>query len=81
MTEPVRLITSQPKPVKACSTCRHRRKEWMPPGVHCDAVDQPAGVARILASSCGPDGRFWEARSPEIGVVGRLRRWLFGESS
>lgn len=77
MPDPIRLVVSHAKPVRACGTCRHYRREY--PVFHCDAVDLSPMAARMYGWSCGPDGRFWEVRPPNPGLIERCRRFLFGE--
>jgi hypothetical protein len=72
----VKLASSRDRPaVKACSTCAHVQ------GRHavfqqCKALGTYCSSARI--SDC-ENGEFWEPQPKKIGLVGHIKRLIFGE--
>lgn len=74
----VRLASARERPVvKACATCRHRKKDgfWGTWADECQAVGERCSRART-SGICRPSGEFWE---PKIGLIPAIRKWLFGE--
>lgn len=84
MAEVIRLASSQPRPVRACGTCKHGwdlRKTLR--YARCAATGQFIEFERRpnWKNVCGPDGLLWEAQSPRtIGIFERAWRFLFGGS-
>lgn len=78
MAEVIRLASSQPRPVRACATCRYILK----PGASlsdCGATGQYILLERMSGGTCGPDGTLWEPKPPRtLGIFERAWRVLFG---
>jgi hypothetical protein len=82
MAEVIRLAVSQPKPVRACATCRYGRD--LEKDLHyakCAATGDFINFERRAnwGGICGPEGRLWEPRPPRtLGIFERAWRFLFG---
>ena len=78
MTNVIKLASSNSaKPIRACSTCRHRK------GRLCGATGFPITSERgHRVGSCDIDGNYWEPAPPKPprvpGIFERGWRFLFG---
>lgn len=78
MAEVIRLATNQPKPARACATCRYHERSYVHRGI-CGATGIIARIERNYPGPCGPAGLMWESRSPRTpGIFERAWRFLFG---
>lgn len=79
MAEVIRLASIQPRPVRACATCRHATLVENPVLNACAAVGEYTGIERLPGRACGPAGLLWEPRPLRtIGIFERAWRFLFG---
>lgn len=74
----VRLATSNSSPQKrACSTCRHGPRSI---SQECLALGRSIYFERQdEESACGLEGNLWEPRPRRIGLVGYIKRLIFGD--
>lgn len=72
MGDVVRLAVKNAHPQgRACQTCRYK-DSWG----QCGMFSLTTTSARIFRDYCGPEGKAWE---PRLGLIERMRRYLFGE--
>jgi hypothetical protein len=77
----IRLATSQRDPQKrACVACRHVvRHKYV--GPDCGATGRDIMFERAdHFGVCGTEGKLWERTPPRIGLIGWVKRLLWGDS-
>lgn len=79
MTAQIHVITRNSAPQKrSCATCRYRPKT-INTYTHCSATGEYVYAERRNGLACGPEGHLWDPPPPRLGVVGQIKRLLWGD--
>ena len=81
MTAQLHVIHNNPnlRP-RACGSCRYAPKK-VDANARCTATANFIDLERIYEiNACGISGKLWEPQPPRIGLVGHVKRLIWGDA-